>query len=279
MKKYMKIILIVLILAAMAIGILSVVRGSKAKDHAPLVCYSWSYGGGMSGGHSSLKIRKLDGEKALITTSEAEWHNLPAVITETYVPATVLTEIEEVFDRYKIYGYDDLPEQKVHALDAGSTYYTFRYEDGNSVSFDSEEQIPSKGYDGLREIDGILSAASAQGERLPVLVVEVPEEEMGYYHEVYTPGEIGVEVYEYSEGTLRYRLSNGTEEIATVEGRAELFLLNGEERVPVYAEKEPGSYIVYPENDDEKYVSLPERMEAGNYVLVFGEYEDEFEIR
>lgn len=278
MKKYMKILLIVVIAAAMCVGVISVVKDSKAKSHAPVVYYSESYGGDMTGGHSLTRIRKLDGEKAMLFTSEAEWHNQPSVITESYVPASVLTEIESVFDRYKMYTFDNLPEVKEHALDAGATHYSFSFEDGDSVSFDSEEQIPSKAYDGLREIREILRKAAEEGERLPGLVTEQPEDEESYI-EWYTPDEIGLTVFEYSEGKLYYRLSNGTEDVVTLEGQAKLYRLDGETRQEIDSDANPDSINVYARHFDEEYIRPEERLEAGSYLLVFGELEDGFEIR
>lgn len=278
MKKYMKIIIIVLIIAAMAVGIVSVLRDSKDKQHAPLVSYSESYGGDMTGGHRIVKIRKLDGENAMLFTSEADWHSQPSRITETYVPASVLTEIEQVFDRYKMYGFDHLPEVKEHALDAGSSHYFFAYEDGGSVSFNSEEQIPSKSYDGLREIREILQRAAEQGKRLPGLVTEQTGNGEEYI-EWYTPGEIGVTVYEYSEEKLYFRLSNGTEEEVTLEGRIVLCRLDGENWQEICSSPEPESFRVYERHFDEEYIRPEERLKAGRYRFVFGEYEDIFEIR
>lgn len=176
-KKIMRIIIIVLIILAVAVAAVPVYRHMKAKKHAPLISYSDSYGGDMNGSHHVKTIKKIDDEKALVTTSDADWYDQDPITAEYYVPLSVITEIEKIYDTYGMYTYDNLPDNPIQVLDGGTSSYSFVYEDQESVSFSDYELIPAKGYEGLRKIDNILNEAIKSGEKLPGPVEEHPENE------------------------------------------------------------------------------------------------------
>ena len=139
MKKVMGKIMIILILAGAAAAVFFAVRAVKAKNHAPIVSYSTYYGGDMNGSHHNIEIKKVDDERAYLMTSDASWHFMDSVICEYYVPVSVLKDVENVFDECGMYAYGDLPENPVFALDAGTSSYSFAYEDGDYVSFSEND--------------------------------------------------------------------------------------------------------------------------------------------
>lgn len=274
MKKTMKIILIILVAAAVIAAGVTFVVDRSARKHPPVVRYSWSYGGDMSGNSSSMYIEKR-GDKAIVVKTYREWYDADPVVREYYVSADCFSSITETFDKYRIYRFDKLREKKYHALDAGSTYYIFSYEGGGTLSFDDDQDIPGKGYDGLRAINDIIEAAINSGEKLPGLVLS---SEGGDYSP-WTPGEgqIGLHVFEYSEGALMYKFANETENDVEVSSSTKVFRLEGDERTEIYSD-EPCTRTIYSIYYNDPVTVNTGRLEPGRYVLSFGEYEEEFEI-
>lgn len=241
------------------------------KEHARLTAYSFSSGGGMQGGNMFVGIKQADGG-AVITFSSAEWHHEDSTVEEYLVPLSVVEDIERVYDEKKMYRYPSLPKSKFLALDAGSSYYSFTFEDNSNTAFSSNQQIPPKGSDGLREIYEIIKNAAAQGERLPGLAK--PE----VYSGELTDGVCELRVYEYSRGVLKYCLANGTDENITPQGGVTLTRADAPE-APLYADSEcPLDLETYPQSCSEGSITPAERLSAGSYVLTAGEYTAQFVI-
>lgn len=249
-----------------------------ASRHERMVAYRYSRGGGMAGGHKERKIFKVDDEKALVIYSSAEWHYEDPEIAEYYVPLSVLKDMEKVFDKYKMYRCDNLPKSNFFALDADTSSYGFEFEGRKSVSFSSTEMVPKKAYDGIHEIEEILSEAVKNTEKLPGLVKEQVNDEEVYSKVI--KGEFQVQVYGYSNNHLRYRLANGLEEPKTLKDVVDVYQNVDGERNLIHHEESPYEYEVS-ENycSDESLELSCERLKAGKYVLVVSGYEKEFEIK
>lgn len=136
------------------------------KHHSNLISYTYNYGGDMQGGHTFIKIEKVDDEEALVTTSYAAWHNEEGAVEEYHVPITVLNSIEEIYYKYKMYRFPKLPQSKIFACDAGTGSYSFRFDDKEIVSFSDSKRISPKGYKGLGELRNIIDEA-VKSEQLP----------------------------------------------------------------------------------------------------------------
>ena len=278
MKKGIKILLIVLLVAAVIAAGVMIVMNLIAKNHAPLVSYGWGYGGDMSGSSSSLKIAK-QGDKALVISSKKDWYAQDPQVEEYLVPLSTLERVEELFDKYKMYKYDKLPENPVHALDAGSTSYRVSYEDDAYMYFSDNQIIPSKGYDGLRAIDAVIKEAMASGERLPGLVLDRGSGDDDYYTWQPAEGTAGLHVFEYCDGVLTYKFGNSTGNDIQLEGKNQLFRLEGDERVEIYSDADTYYWTVYDSYYNDEETVRVGRLEPGRYVLTFAGYEEEFEIR
>lgn len=277
--KPIKIILFVVILAVIVGGSIMFLKDLFASRHERMVAYRYSCGGGMTGGHKERKIFKVDDEKALVIYSSAEWHYEDPEIAEYYVPLSVLKSMEEVFDKYKMHRYNNLPKSKFFALDADTSSYCLEFEGGKSVSFSSTEMVPKKAYDGIREIEEILSEAVNKTEKLPGLVKEQVNGEEEVFSKV-KQGEFQVQVYEYSNNYLRYRLANGLEESKTLKDIVDVYQIVDGERKLLHHEESSYDYEVSGNYCSDESVELScERLKAGKYVLVVSGYEREFEIK
>lgn len=239
------------------------------KKHAPLSAYTYSEGGDMQGGHRFIGVKQADGG-AVITFSNAEWHHQDNTVEEYLVPLSVIEDIGRVYDEYKMYRYSSLPKSKFFAADAGTSFYCFTFEDKSTTAFSSNQLIPQKGSEALREIYEIIKTAAEQGERLPGLAK--PE---GYSGEL-PDGVCELRVYEYSRGVLKYRLANGTDENITPQSGVTLTRADAPE-ASLYADSEIP--LDTPAHEcSEGSITPAERLTAGSYVLTAGEYTAQFVI-
>lgn len=247
----------------------------KFTKHEPLNSYEQSYGGDMNGSYRSTKIKKIDEENALVSISEAEWHSQEPVVSEYYVPASLMKKIETTFDDHGVYSYNNLPDLKTEVLDAGTTSYDFIYEDGESVNFSDHNMIPKKGMEGIKEIDKMIEKAIKNSEKLPGLVLEDTDQEYAWGRR----GRTGVHVYTYREGVLGYMLMNNEDYDILFNGDAILYKLDGEKKTEICSDEQDSPPRVSPEGFEEFSIVPEKRLEAGKYVMTFGEYEEEFEIK
>ncbi|MGN0665893.1 MAG: hypothetical protein ACI4KF_05145 [Huintestinicola sp.] len=276
MKKMVTIILIVSIAAVLTTTVILVCNEQKVKEHSPLKSYSYNSSGGMTGGHDSIQIRQEDDERAIIITSSAEWHNSDAVIGEYYVPISVLNAVESIFDKHKMYRYNDLPDSKIFAYDAPTSSYQFKYTDGNAVYFSSSDMIPDKGYKGLRKIDELLSDAIAHGEKLPALVTE-NQTDSESFRELIT-GKCTLRVYEYSNNYLCYRIANGLEDELELSGDIVLYRIDGDDRQEIYRDDSGYEINAYALQCYDDFIKPTDRLTEGKYILNVSGYEAEFDI-
>lgn len=89
-----------------------------------------------------------------------------------------------------------------------------------------------------------------------------------------------MQVYEYSNNTLHYRLINGLDKDVEVKCDVTLYQIKGSERVMIYQDLDDEKLEIDSKYAEEQYINLEkERLEAGKYVIEAFGYEAEFEIR
>lgn len=155
MKK--RIILFVLILAVLAAAILGgrrLLLVSRLKNKE-LLSASWSVGGGMTGGHSSIEIRRKD-EKAIIVTENQEWHNSDLTRTTYTVPADVLAELKELIIKAKVPMLEKRGMSKMIALDADTYHFRCSFDDGKYYSVSQDQKMSSREAQKMMEIRNYL---------------------------------------------------------------------------------------------------------------------------
>lgn len=163
-------------------GARSVQAGSDVfrKKSCPTLSYTLESQNGFLGSGTALKIEPLDDEKALIVYTDTQRQRVRDSIDEymlTYaeeysVPISVLKSVAEIYDEYKMYRYPYLPKAPIFATDIGTSYYRFSFSDSDSVSFNSDLDLPGEGYRGLYRIHLLIEEAARNGEKLPGLVPE-----------------------------------------------------------------------------------------------------------
>lgn len=253
-------------------------RDIAARHHAALTGYSYSYGGDMRGSHRFISVEKADDEKALVVFSESEWHYQDPVVEEYYVPVSVLESIEKLYDTYGIYRLPFRPKNKFKILDGGSSSYSFSFANRKWVRFGSWQRLTKKGMEGMHKIDALIMEAVQQTEKLPGLVQEVGNADEEYSK--IKAGKCMLQVYEYSNNYLNFRLANGYTEPVKITENVVLYRLNGSDRQEIYRNDVGYEHKVSANYCWEGSIQLKEvRLEEGTYVLMLDGYEKEFVIR
>lgn len=276
MKKILIPVVIVVAVAALVAAVVIVTGNMKTRKHDPLTAYSDTYGGDMNGCSHDVYVKLQDDGMVSVLYYDKDWYGQDPEISEYIVPASLLAEIEEVFDRCGMYAYNNLLDNPVQILDGGTSSYRFSCGD-LQVYFGDRNIIPTKGGEGIREINGIIRQAAEAGEKLPGLVHPESSEDYEYG---WTPeeGTVDIHVNEYSRGNLYFSFGNASGNELTVGSRARVFLLDGDVRQEVFAEDEDHEITVYSEYFNESNTIEVGRLQPGMYVITFGDYEDEFEI-
>lgn len=268
-----------LIIIVCAIFLISawVLWDMHARRHGRLVSYSYKYGGDMKGGHSSVRIKKLDGLTAFMTYSNAEWHYQDPDVEEYHIPASVLGDIEKVYDEYSMYRFEWLPMSKIFVCDAGTGSWSFEFDDGKSSAFKDNKEIPLKGCEGLRKIEKIIADCRANADILPGLVRKSSENE-DCYRKI-EKGSIVFSVYEYSEGFLKFRFANGLDEDKSVRMDVSISRYGKDGPEEIFRSESKSVIQLTAGYTEESSISLEERrLKEGRYVLEISGYRTEFEI-
>jgi len=278
-KKVFWILVIILIALVLGVVMFRKFKSSTPKKHGRLTQYQNSVSSDMNGGHKLCVVAGYDDEYALITFSEAEWHNQDSVISEYLVPITILDEISSIYDEAKMYRFPDL-KPKYEILDGGSLSYSFSFDDPMVVSFSGEVDFPEAGNKGLKKISDIIRQEVSSTEVLPGLVINSYSEEEMDYDPDYKEGEVNLRVYEYSRGYLNFRLTNGLDTDIEIKNIVTVYKLNGDDKEEIYHKEKSYNRECSPSGEDNESVNLKNiRLEPGKYLLTFDTYETEFEIK
>lgn len=279
MKKTKKKLPLILVLSALPLCVIIVMflfdkLPNDKNENRKLVNYSYNYGGDMLGSHRSAVISKKDENTALLSYSKAESHSVDPTVREYYVPVSVLDEILEIYDSYKMKRYSKLKTSPIFAYDQGSSSYSFTFEDGSHTSFNSGLIIPRKGAEGLRKISEILDEASKKSTLLPG------------FHPVFDADETDkddpgckLRLASYYRNYLSYVLSNDTDRDSELSGETVLYMISDGERRELFRDNKPMPFKLSGNsmhNDSFKLKDM--RLEKGVYVLTVSGCECEFEI-
>lgn len=114
--------------------------------------------------------RQSDGTVRLKTLDMPDWRS-KAKEMDYVVDSAILSRLEDIFRRYNIGSWKNLPEG-IMAMDAATTTFTFRFADveeearqgssepslclENWISFNSHQELPNEAFDAIDEIKTVL---------------------------------------------------------------------------------------------------------------------------
>ncbi len=270
-NKKMKLIILIIIIAALIIfACISLIKRHNYSKQE-LLSYQYSSGGDMNGGHYSQKLTKIDDNTALMTISQSEWHYQDNQISEYLLDGKVLEEIKDIFLKNAMYKWENRNFSNIFVADGASYSYSFNFNE-DSIHFSS--QIYSQRYARkLNKIDDIINKYQTE-EKLPGLVIKEKSDEEIYASQNPQDNLIHIEVYEYSQNRIYYRIANGTDEEIALDDM--LTIYNDKDEIIVQNNKD---YQLSPHSINDDYLKLNIRLTSGNYHLIYGEYNTEFEIK
>lgn len=243
------------------------IRGQKLES------FSYYSGGGMNGGGYNETIKKYDDETALYTVSDKDWWYQDPTVSEYFIDAKVLDEIDAVVRKYHMNMWHNKTFTHEIVFDGESESYHFNYDDA-TVWF-SSQIYPLRYYSKLKKIKEVINKYTKDVTKLPGLVLENPIED--FDTPFYTEGETRFYVYEYYDKTLGIKMLNGTDK--DIEIVKDYKLVNADTGKVLYEDNNPYTYTLDETSNYEDYIRLSERLEAGNYKLTFSDVEITFEIR
>lgn len=233
--------------------------------------YSYHSGGGMTGGYHSETVKRYD-DQALISIESAEWYFQDPTVTEYLTDAAVLDELEAVVRKYKMNFWNRKEFTNEFVYDGESESYHFSFDD-ERISF-SSQIYPLRYSRKLANLDRVVEKYIEAGEKLPGLVNPKTDEEEHY---PISEGELVIYVYSYAENALGLRILNGTDE--DIEIPETYQLINTDTDTVLIDEETPYGGRFSENSIDEMNIKLQERLDAGNYMIIFGDMEIPFEIR
>lgn len=234
--------------------------------------YEFHSGGGMLGGYYREVIERYNDEYALICIERAQWHYQDPTVEEYLVDISILKDMEDIIRKNRMNFWNKKKFTNEFVYDGETDGYSFSF-DKNSISF-SSQIYPLKYGVKLKKFNEVIDRYMVNATRLPGLVNPRVNDD-----ENYNLPENGVEVYVYtvSNKYLGIKILNGTEEEIRLLGNYKLVDLSNNE---VILEREnTGSITVAAKTRDDTGFYLEERLQAGNYKLIYDSEEILFEIR
>ena len=239
-----------------------------------LISYVHSSGGCMSGGGNSTEISIIDGE-VILTYSDKEWWYDDKDITEYKLDKAVLTDIENVFRKYKMQNWNNKKFTNMFVDDGSSYSYSFKFDDRTRISF-SSQVYPAFYSKKLNEIAKVIEQYKERGALEPGLVTKEKTDEELVSKNKPDNGLVEMEVYEYSKDRIYFRILNGTDEDVAVSDSIKL--VRNSDGEMLHNESSEYSIEVNAASAYEEYL-LSGRLGEGIYTLYIGDYSAEFEIR
>lgn len=273
MKKKMTLILGAL---ACGIGIWAVSFWAFGTIDKPLIEFYYSSGGDMRGGYRYTTVKSLDNDYALIVTGGKAWHGLDAVAQEYKVPKAVLSDIQGIFNKHKMGNSDKAFKSPFKVLDKGSSSYTFEFEN-KRVRFDSEQMLSEDTRLGVKEILTYISAQCKKGEKLPGLPVPNPNAEANNLKRP-VEGKLAMEVFDYHGKIMNVRIANGLKNQQEIPLSYKLYK-QGDEQILISEKQMDKKAKVSANSSNEIEYELPERLQAGEYVLKIANLETRFVLK
>lgn len=258
MKKKMIIIIFIVLLCIGAIFMFK----PKKKIDSKLIFTSTISSGSMNGGRSETSIERVDDNKALYSIYDQPSHSSPVDIKEYYIDDTTLDKIKAIFDKYDLQEYPKLKRSEIFAHDAATTSYEYKFENGDNIYFSSDLDLPRKFQDAKTEIKDILNKARENGEKLPNIVSQNPNND-----------EITLSINYYYQNTISYLIENYSDHEIEVDGIIRLY--KGDYLI---YEEESYSYNLNKNRDHLDYIKLKNRLDVGDYLLELGDIKCSFTI-
>ncbi len=248
---------------------------TKEQDEKqPLTSFTYSSGGGMSGGGDSLKIY-TEGDTTYMSIASSEWWYEDDKVTEYIVEREALDKIEAVFKKYGMKKWHNKVFTNMFVDDGPSYSYDFRFGKRDGVHF-SSQIYPSEYRKKLDPIHDVIDECKKTGKLLPGLVTkEISEEEILYRNKP-NNGRVELEVYKYETGNVYYRVMNGTGEEVTLS--TEIVITDENSKEVICKEINDYNNEVSENYSTTETVSPKKRLEVGKYRLTIGEYSCLFEI-
>ena len=138
-KNLILIVLAIIVLAAAIAGGRQMIVMSRLNA-LKLSSASWSTGGGMSGGHTSLEI-KLDGDHAVAVYERQEWHNSDTERTTYILPAEAMEQLKDLILKNRLNALSKRGYSDVRALDADTSHFYARFTEGYSFGVSQEQKM------------------------------------------------------------------------------------------------------------------------------------------
>lgn len=241
-----------------------------------LLSYSWHCGGNMNGNSNSITLSAYDENRALLTFSKADWYFQNPEVTEYFVDRQSLSEIRKIFLKYRMYSWEGRTFSHIHIDDGETEGYRFEFTE-DTVHF-SSQVFPGRYRRKLSQLDEVIETCRDNGELLPGLVLPERSDEDTLSALRPEDGQVHLDVYEYSQNQLYYRISNGTDKDISYAGHYRLCTKDGKELASNMDSKLYISTISANEMNEDS-IRLEDRLPAGTYQLEAEGYCCEFEIR
>ena len=253
--------IIIIFIILLSIGAIIMFKPKKKID-SKLIFTSTISSGSMNGGRSETSIERVDDNKALYSIYDQPSHSSPVDIKEYYIDATTLDKIKAIFDKYDLQEYPKLKRSEIFAHDAATTSYEYKFENGDNIYFSSDLDLPRKFQDAKNEIKDILNKARENGEKLPNIVSQNPNND-----------EITLSINYYYQNTISYLIENYSDHEIEVDGIIRLY--KGDYLIH---EEESYSYNLNKNRDHLDYIKLKNRLDVGDYLLELGDIKCSFTI-
>lgn len=253
--------IIIIFIILLSIGAIIMFKPKKKID-SKLIFISTISSGSMNGGRSETSIERVDDNKALYSIYDQPSHSSPVDIKEYYIDATTLDKIKAIFDKYDLQEYPKLKRSEIFAHDAATTSYEYKFENGNNIYFSSDLDLPRKFQAAKTEIKDILNKARENGEKLPNIVSQNPNND-----------EITLSINYYYQNTISYLIENYSDHEIEVDGIIRLY--KGDYLI---YEEESYSYNLNKNRDHLDYIKLKNRLDVGDYLLELGDIKCSFTI-
>ncbi|HJJ28415.1 MAG TPA: hypothetical protein O0X70_03380 [Methanocorpusculum sp.] len=155
------VILLILLACAIFAGIFAFVLHIHGDETEPVSAGGlerWTYtlSGDMLGGYYSLELRVADGA-VKISEEAQETHNSERKQRTASGDAELVSQIEEIIKKNKMYTWKNLKKSDVFALDAAAASYSFTYS-GERISFSEYDILPEGGDAAVGEINRLIKS-------------------------------------------------------------------------------------------------------------------------
>lgn len=241
----------------------------------PLNEFEYHCGGGMLGGHKSLMVKRLENGLAIIEDYQQTWHHAIPTVSEYMVSDKILEEIKQIFNEKEMVTWEKRPPSEIQILDGDTSSYYFNFAK-RRIRFSDTQSLPDKWWDGPKQMMKQIAQYCEQGEKLPGLVVPPRNEDEPINYP--KNGKVSLSMYYYRNNYLSFYVNNGTDKEQKVNCSYSITQLSPETK-EIIRKLEEGVMQLSPNYSNETGFRLRERLGTGRYMLKFGDYSVEFEVK